>query len=475
MSHARTVIEPADGLTVLVGPNNCGKSAVVAALQILCHNDNSTYVTRHNERECSVIVETDDGHIVEWCRKNNSPRYTIDGQLFDRLERNAIPASLHDVLRLPKVVAEGNREFDIHFGEQKSPVFLLDKPGSHAAQFFASSSDAASLVEMQKRHQQKMGDARRERIQLEARAEKLAIDLAVLAATDQIGISVGQVESRHEELGQLASRIGQLAQDIQLLDQWSALVDHRQSEAMAFQALMLPPKFADTQPLEDAIGAISGTELDVELQTNRAVSLSALQMCPDTKDNRPLIELIRDLQSARLVALRLDGQCAATCELIPPPTIIEVATLQTTAAQIATLTHSVTASEQQLTILRPLATAPELDDEISPTQDVQALTQATAALRRLEVIHSQLAALVAAPDMADTREIEATIRDLAGATAAIASRRQDFVQAEQALREVEHQLRTWAEQQQLCPTCGGQLDPNQIVLHAGSCVGGFHA
>jgi formate dehydrogenase maturation protein FdhE len=155
--------------------------------------------------------------------------------------------------------------------------------------------------------------------------------------------------------------------------------------------------------------------------------------------------------------------------------MIEVETLRTTAEQIGTLTHAVAASEQQLTILRPLTTAPELDDEISLTQDVRALTQATAALRRLEVIHSQLAVLVAAPDMADTREIEAIIRDLAGATAAVASRKQDFVQAEQALREVEHQLRTWAEQQQLCPTCGGPLDPNQIVLHAGSCVGGPHA
>lgn len=50
MSHARTVIEPADGLTVLVGPNNCGKSAVVAALQILCHNETSTYVMLHGEQ-----------------------------------------------------------------------------------------------------------------------------------------------------------------------------------------------------------------------------------------------------------------------------------------------------------------------------------------------------------------------------------------------------------------------------------------
>jgi hypothetical protein len=116
-----------------------------------------------------------------------------------------------------------------------------------------------------------------------------------------------------------------------------------------------------------------------------------------------------------------------------------------------------------------------LDDEISLTQDVKAFTQATVAVRRLEVVHSQLTALVAVPDMTDTRDIEGAIRDLAGATAAVASRKHDFVQAEQSLREVELQLRTWAEQQQLCPTCGGQLDPNQIVLHAGSCVGGSHA
>src|SRR4051795_2817119 len=86
MSHEHTVIEPAAGLTVLVGPNNCGKSAVVAALQILCHNDNSTYVLRHGEKECSVKVETDDGHIIEWRRKT-SPSYRIDGDLFDRLGR----------------------------------------------------------------------------------------------------------------------------------------------------------------------------------------------------------------------------------------------------------------------------------------------------------------------------------------------------------------------------------------------------
>ena len=35
MSHQHTVLDLNDGLTVLVGENNCGKSAVVSALQVL--------------------------------------------------------------------------------------------------------------------------------------------------------------------------------------------------------------------------------------------------------------------------------------------------------------------------------------------------------------------------------------------------------------------------------------------------------
>src|SRR5277367_6492702 len=89
MSHEHTVIEPAAGLTVLMGPNNCGKSAIVAALQILASNENSTYVMRHGAKEVSVKVETDDGHIIEWRRKN-SPSYLIDGQKFDRLRGSGL-------------------------------------------------------------------------------------------------------------------------------------------------------------------------------------------------------------------------------------------------------------------------------------------------------------------------------------------------------------------------------------------------
>ena len=167
MSHEHTVIEPAAGLTVLVGPNNCGKSAIVTALQILCHNENSTYVLRHGAKECRIIVETDDGHRIEWMRKKSgSPSYKINGQEFDRLRgESGVWDELARTLRLPRVEFDNNK-FDVHIGEQRNPVFLLGDKGKGAAQFFASSSDAIRLVEMQGLHKKRVSDNKKERNRL---------------------------------------------------------------------------------------------------------------------------------------------------------------------------------------------------------------------------------------------------------------------------------------------------------------------
>src|SRR5437868_12245115 len=90
MSHPRTEIEPAAGLTVLVGPNNCGKSAVVSALQTLCNNASGDYMVRHDEKEVRVTVETDDGHTLTWKRRGTVVSYVIDGRDVHRL-RGGIP------------------------------------------------------------------------------------------------------------------------------------------------------------------------------------------------------------------------------------------------------------------------------------------------------------------------------------------------------------------------------------------------
>src|SRR5438876_10660034 len=100
MSHEHTVIEPAAGLTVLLGPNNCGKSAVVSALQTLAQNTSGDFMIRHGEKDARVAVETDDGHVLCWRRKGATVSYLIDGKEIGRLKRD-IPEDLHEHLKLP--------------------------------------------------------------------------------------------------------------------------------------------------------------------------------------------------------------------------------------------------------------------------------------------------------------------------------------------------------------------------------------
>ena len=51
MAHANTDLRLADGLTVLVGPNNIGKSTVAVALKTLARNSNSNFVMQLEQKE----------------------------------------------------------------------------------------------------------------------------------------------------------------------------------------------------------------------------------------------------------------------------------------------------------------------------------------------------------------------------------------------------------------------------------------
>jgi hypothetical protein len=76
----------------------------------------------------------------------------------------------------------GGKEFLLHFGLQKSPIFLLDDPASRAAQFFASATDADKLMQMQKAHQQKAMYAKRDKDKLDGEVEQLDRQLGALGA-----------------------------------------------------------------------------------------------------------------------------------------------------------------------------------------------------------------------------------------------------------------------------------------------------
>ncbi len=272
MSHQHTVIEPAAGLTVLIGQNNVGKSALVAALQILSANDPSTFVLRHEEKSCTVTVETMDelghAHAIVWSRKT-SPSYMIDGQRFDRL-KNELPQELHPILRMPRIKVGINAELDVHIASQKNPIFLLDSQ-SNAARLFASSSDTSKMLEIQKRHKEKHATANQEQKRLAAETAEIAANLAKLEPLAGIDAQLHTAEALHQKWLDIAQRI---AAGAQLHQQWQAAAleqQHRAAEQSALTPLTAPPELTPTEPCVALIANL----VTVSLEISRAAAETA--------------------------------------------------------------------------------------------------------------------------------------------------------------------------------------------------------
>src|SRR5437763_721469 len=120
--------------------------------------------------------------------------------LVHRIGRGDLPDHLPEHLRLPKADPRaGGEPYDIQYGPQKSPIFLIDQP-SRAAMFFSTSNDAERLLEMQKVHRDKVRQANLDKRRLTAEIAAADEKLVALAPLDGIGESLEALERGHAAL-----------------------------------------------------------------------------------------------------------------------------------------------------------------------------------------------------------------------------------------------------------------------------------
>jgi len=508
MSHAKTVIEPAAGLTVLVGPNNVGKSAIVAALQILCHNENSTYVMRHGERECSVSVRTDDEHLVEWKRRN-SPSYVIDGQIFDRLRSGGIPEELHQALRLPRVNASNDEEFDIHFGTQKSPIFLLGNSGTVAARFFASSSDAIRLVMVQKRHKEKLSEAQREKNRLEGESRQLNAELEMLEPIVDINDRLETIEREYEELLQLAAWLDKAEVQVAVLTEHAARLiqftvqadilspliappilppivqlekliakleeDNRNVESTAsrvdvYSTISPPPKMATVDVIQTLIVAIERTEVQVNAANLEVAVLSVLSFPPVLHDLTPLSRLAEN--SARFSNEVASGteKCRSFVRLTTPPTLTDTESLGQFINRIETSADELDIARVRNENLQLLATPPEIEDVEVFRGLLSSMVRTTKQLAYLESQLGSLTTLIAPVPPTVTSSLETFTAQLEEAIRREQGCKNELTIAEVELATVTNELRSQAAQSH-CRLCGSMLNPDQVIARAAAGFG----
>lgn len=510
MSHRHTVIEPSAGLTVLVGPNNVGKSAVVAAMQILCQNETATHVLRHGERECSVSVQTDDGHSVVWRRKN-SPSYIIDGQVFDRLRRGGIPGELHQALRLPKVDSEtgSDSDFDVHFGEQKSPIFLLKSP-ANAARFFASSSDAIKLVGMQKLHKERLGDRQKEKSRLEAESKTVNEQLEFLQPVVHIDEQVEIAERDYIELGRFDAWHKEAVCLVEALEIQIAEAVQNMAFAEALSGLAAPPVLGDSEPFARLIAEISKEETRCESGESRAAVLGDLGAPPEFAKTEYLSGLIHSLQLAESRRSAAASRAAALQEVPLPPHLEDVASLSAIRRGIALLAETVERSRQEqatfsgltgpplladirelqrligclkmstrgfavatseVNVLQAVAPPCQMLDEVALAMFVASLAKASFQRDRGQALYSSLAFVAEPPVPADLSNLAQAVFQFELAAEQVQTTQAKALLAESEVQQAEDELRERAEGSE-CPICGNTLNADAVFARTAAGLGG---
>lgn len=344
MAHKDSEIVLGPGVTALTGPNNTGKSAVVEALRCVAANPPPKHVLRHGTKEARVEVELDDGTRIVWVRTKTATHYELfepgrdePEEPFRKLGKNTVPPEISDLLRLDQVAIEGSPSVDVHIGDQKQPLFLIDdSSGSRTAKFFASSTEAAHLLAMQKLLKKKETDARREESRLtahmaevgrdldrlqglpaiEARAEAAqATETALQTLSRQLPALEGVLTRRQvltRRLGGVADRtqalkplvaVGQPYDALKLsnvkarLQQLSVARDRVGAKAEGYGALAEPPVTFPTPSLQVRLDERKKLLGRIGVLQKKLWSIAKLQPSPTLSDLEPLTGLVADIRS----------------------------------------------------------------------------------------------------------------------------------------------------------------------------------
>ncbi|HEX2970706.1 MAG TPA: AAA family ATPase [Tepidisphaeraceae bacterium] len=462
MSHAHTVIDLAEGLTVLVGPNNCGKSAVIEALRTVCTNLPAEMLVRHGQREARITVETDDNHTIVWRRKGATVSYIIDGREVHRL-KGSVPDDLHQLLRLPKVTTPQGDSFDIHFALQKSPMFLIDESGSKAAGFFSTSSDAEKLMQMQQRHREKVRNAKARHKDLTAEIERLAAQVQTLAPVDELATRVEQVEQEHaaivEENQQLASFTALLRQ----LDEQVAIHDRHAACCQALSTLSTPPVLEDAPSLDRLLAQLTLTQQLAHRESVVGQTLAALTPPPTLDDTSPLQSLASTLDRAHRAVEYLAARATAVADLQKPPTLEDEFPLTALCDRLAQVQHQTQRLAMMVDSLSTLRESPAIDDLASLQSSIRAFYAASLAQLTACAHHAALAVLQPPPDQPDTTPLQMLIDQWTENRRQATQHAVDICELDLQLAQIEQQIHTWASAHPVCPVCGAAVDPARIL------------
>ncbi len=460
MAHAQTELKLSDGLTVLVGPNNIGKSTVAVALKILARNANSNFVMQHDQKECSISVETSEGHSIQWI-KRKSPSYLINGQSKDRLGRGGTPPELDETLRLAAVEFE-DKDFEPHFGDQKSPIFLINRPPSQIAQFFSTTSDAEKLVAMQRLHQRHRTEAQSTAKLLGFKNEAIQQSIQALEGIPKLELELVSLEHESQSLISLASEIEKLET---LIRSYAALTVEQQIElhrSNCLETLQSVPLIAPTEHLSQVVVEWENTVVNYRFYNESSNLLEPLSTAPKLSDETPLWSMTMELASSIEKMRYMTEHLAAHEELALPAPFARTDDLQKLTEEIQALAAECQRLDEITRVANTATERPAETPEEPLFAWIQQLENTTLDFQQVESRCTVLAPIVPAPAMTDLKSLNDAILSYTSAHDQSIKNQETLAQSLEAIDSLESEAKEWIQTEPNCSTCGAKLTVESV-------------
>lgn len=341
MAHGRTELALGPGLTALTGPNNVGKSAVVEALRCLALNPSPRHVIRHGAKEARVTLELADGTRVVWIRKKASAGYELwrpgaeKAEEFWKLGRGGVPEEIREVLRLDLVELESGEPVDVHLGDQRTPIFLLNQPPSAAAAFFAASSESAHLLAMQNALKHRMTDAKRDQAQARSRLAGIAADLDRLAGLPRLALTLESARDQDSRVQESQAGIPALEQVLERRRTLDAGLSRSKAKAAALAGLLAPAEPAPTADLARILNDLRRLSQDLGQARTQGEALAQLAPAPEAQATTPVAEYLKAHNILKNKLKKAEDRAGGLAHLQACPSLTPSAPLAETLARMA--------------------------------------------------------------------------------------------------------------------------------------------
>jgi len=137
-SHKYSELLFNEGMNVIIGPSDSGKSAIIRALKWVLYNEPSgDYFIRENENQCSVTIHTNDGFILKRYRTRSKNGYSLTYPNGEELTfegiGNSVPNEIVETIGIQKIQLDSDESASINIGEQLEGPFLLSEKTSTRA------------------------------------------------------------------------------------------------------------------------------------------------------------------------------------------------------------------------------------------------------------------------------------------------------------------------------------------------------